>query len=182
MPKLVDHERRRADLAAALWQLVMRDGIEAASLRGVATESGCSTGSVRHYFATHAELLAFAMELVAERVGERVQALRERHATPAELLEQVLPLDDERLAEAQVWLAFTTRALVDPQLKDLRDRAHTALRGLCREAAELGGAADPDREGERLHALVDGLALHGVLDPATTTPARQAELLADALA
>jgi hypothetical protein len=36
-----------------------------------------------------------------------------------------------------------------------------------------------------VHALIDGLALHAVLDPATTTPARQTELLAaqlDALA
>ena len=181
MPKQVDHERRRAELAAALWRLVMRDGIEAASLRGVAAESGWSAGSLRHYFATHAELLAFAMELVAERVGERVRALREQRAPAARLLEQVLPLDDERLAEAQVWLAFTTRALVDPQLKDLRDSAHATLRGLCREAAELAGAADPDREGQRLHAVVDGLALHALLDPATTTPARQRELLADAL-
>jgi hypothetical protein len=128
-----------------------------------------------------AELLAFAMELVAERVGERVRALREQGATAAQLLEQVLPLDDERLAEAQVWLAFTTRALVDPRLKDLRDSAHTALRGLCREAAALTGAVDPELEGERLHALVDGLALHALLDPATTTPARQRTLLAEAL-
>jgi AcrR family transcriptional regulator len=182
MPKLVDHDHRRAELAAALWRIVMRDGIEAASLRGVAAESGWSTGSLRHYFATHAELLAFAMELVAERVGERVRALREQGATATQLLERVLPLDDERLAEAQVWLAFTTRALVDPQLKDLRDGAHTALRGLCREAAALSGAADPELEGERLHALVDGLALHAVLDPGTTTPARQRTLLAQALA
>ena len=181
MPKLVDHDHRRAELASALWQLVMRDGIEAASLRGVAAESGCSTGSLRHYFATHAELLAFAMELVAERVAERVRALREQGATAAQLLEQVLPLDDERLAEAQVWLAFTTRALVDPQLKHLRDSAHTALRGLCREAAALTGTADPELEGERLHALVDGLALHALLDPAITTPARQRTLLAGAL-
>lgn len=173
MPKVVDHAQRREELAAALWRLVMRDGIEAASLRRVATEAGWSTGSLRHYFQTQSELLAFAMDLVVERVSDRVSVL----ADPELLIQQVLPLDEERLAEMQVWLAFTIRALVDPALRPLRDDAHNALRGLCRTAVELVGAEHPEREAERLHALIDGLALHAVIAPAVTTPERQVELL-----
>ena len=180
MPKQVDHAARREELAAALWRLVMRDGIEAASLRKVAAEAGWSTGSLRHYFTTQSDLLAFAMELVEQRVRERVAALEpgdDLRAAAERVLQEVLPLDDERRAEMQVWLAFTMRAVVDPDLRDLRNRAHAELRGLCRQVAAALGAADPEREGERLHAFVDGLALHAVLDPATTTPARQVELL-----
>ena len=86
----------------------------------------------------------------------------------------------------QVWLAFTMQALVDPglgelrdaaRLGELRDAAHAALRGLCARAVGEEGAA-----AESLHALVDGLALHAVLAPGVTTPARQAELLDAALA
>jgi hypothetical protein len=91
----------------------------------------------------------------------------------------------ERHAEAQIWLAFTARSLVEPELRELRDAAHRGLRGLCATAVELLGARHREREAERVHALIDGLALHAVLDPATTTPARQTELLAaqlDALA
>jgi hypothetical protein len=73
------------------------------------------------------------------------------------------------------------RALVDPNLRGLRDQAHAALRDLCREVAGQLGSDDPEREGERLHALVDGLALHAVLAPDVTTPERQTELLADHL-
>ena len=76
----------------------------------------------------------------------------------------------------QVWLAFTARALVEPELRALRDQAHAGLRGLCLTAVELLGGAESDAE--RVHALIDGLALHAVLDAATTTPARQVELLA----
>jgi hypothetical protein len=76
----------------------------------------------------------------------------------------------------QVWLAFTMRSLVDPELRGLRETAHEGLRGLCRTAAELVGAPD-EAAAERLHALVDGLALHAVADPARTTPARIARLL-----
>ena len=43
---------------------------------------------------------------------------------------------------------------------------------------ELLGAARPQLEAERLHALVDGLAQHAIVAPAVTTPARQRKLLA----
>jgi AcrR family transcriptional regulator len=183
MPKVVDREQRREELAAALWRLVVREGIEAASVRRVAAEAGWSTGSLRHYFQTQPELLAFAMELVVQRVTGRLDAL-ERGGDPRAIaeraLQEVLPLDAERRAEAQVWLAFTARSLADPGLRELRNRAHTGLRGLCRSAAELLGvpARELDAAAEQLQALVDGLALHAVLDPATTTPERQRELLA----
>ena len=36
MPKQVDHAERRELLADAVWRVVMRDGIDAASLRHVA--------------------------------------------------------------------------------------------------------------------------------------------------
>jgi AcrR family transcriptional regulator len=190
VPKQVDHDARREALAGALWRVVMRDGIEAASVRRVAAEAGWSTGSLRHYFRTQPELLAFAMELVVQRVTRRLEALErsgDPRTTAERALQEVLPLDAARFAEAQVWLAFTARSLADPELRELRDRAHGGLRDLCRGAAELLGvpAAQRDAAAEQLHALVDGLALHAVLDPATTTPARQRELLAaylDALA
>jgi AcrR family transcriptional regulator len=179
MPKLVDHDARRQELAAALWRVVMRDGVEAASVRRVAAEAGWSTGSLRHYFDSQSALLAFAMELVIDRVTRRVGDVS-RSGTPREIaeraLQEVIPVDAERRAEMQVWFAFTARSFVDPELRGLRDRAHVGVRTLCQAAAQLIGA--PPAAAERLHALVDGLALHAVLDPATTTPARQRELLA----
>jgi AcrR family transcriptional regulator len=181
VPKQVDHDERRQELADAVWRVVTRDGIEAASLRGVAAEAGWSTGSLRHYFATQSELLMFAMELVMQRVADRLRAVPSdagprRRAEQA--LHEALPLDADRRTEMQVWLAFTSRALIDPALRPLRDRAHAELRELCRGVARLLGAASPSAAGERLHATVDGLALHALLAPAVTTPARQRELLA----
>lgn len=37
-------------------------------------------------------------------------------------------MDAERAAENQVWLAFPARALVDPDLRALCEKAHDALR------------------------------------------------------
>src|SRR3712207_1800224 len=117
MPRVVDPAERRADLAEAVWRVVRRHGLDGASVRAVAREAGLSMGSLRHYFGTQSELLIVAMRMVIERIELRVARLPARddprQAAQSVLLE-LLPLDDERRAENEVWLAFTARALVDP--------------------------------------------------------------------
>ena len=48
MPKIVDHETRREEIAEALWRVVRRDGVRAASVRTIAAEAGWSPGAVRY--------------------------------------------------------------------------------------------------------------------------------------
>jgi AcrR family transcriptional regulator len=175
MPKLVDHEERRRELGEAVWRVIRRDGVDAASVRNVADEAGWSAGALRHYFGSQSELLAFAMQLVVDRVEDRVAAL-DRRAEPRRGVEQrlheLLPIDDERRAENEVWLAFTGRALVDPQLRARHEEVDEALRMACARALEeLGNAGrlrpglDTELEAERLHGLLDGLALHTAMRP-----------------
>ena len=183
----VDSEQRRRQLAEALWRVVLRDGIEAASVRKVAAEACLSAGSLRHVFPSQSELLAFAMQLVVDEVRGRIADVEPSHDVTQAVerrLETLLVLDPETRAVFDVWLAFSTRARVDPSLRPLRDETHGQVRELCRasvEALGVAGRARPDldaaREAERLHALVDGLAMHATLDPETTTPNRQVEIL-----
>jgi AcrR family transcriptional regulator len=74
---------------------------------------------MRHYFATKAELVAFALGHAAERIEERIGRLP-GGGTELERLREVvaelLPLDAARREEALVWLAFIARAVVDPTL------------------------------------------------------------------
>ena len=69
-----------------------------------------------------------------QEAKDRIAAL-ERPEDPLSdagvVLAELLPLDAERQAENEVWLAFTARALVDPGLRDLRDEAYDALRAGC---------------------------------------------------
>ncbi len=180
MPKLVDHEQRRSELGAAVWGVIRRDGVEAASVRKVAQEAGWSAGALRHYFSTQTELLGFAIQMVIERIEARVGALAPP-ADPREAVEQrlheLLPLDKERRAENEVWLAFTGRALVDPQLRARHEEVDEELRSACLGAlGELGSAGrlrpglDLELEAERLHAVLDGLALHTAMRPDRMSP------------
>ena len=73
MPKLIDQDHRRHEIAHAVWRIVVRDGVSAVSIRDVAAEAGLAVGSVRHVFATKAELLEYSMALVHQRTRERVQ-------------------------------------------------------------------------------------------------------------
>ena len=180
MLKVVDHEQRRRELAHAVWRVIRRQGVDQASVRIVALEAGWSPGALRHYFATQSDLLAFAMRLVVERIESRVAAIDEA-TDPREAVEQVLhelvPLDDERRAENEVWLAFTARALIDPALRDQHNEVHAALHQACASSIQMLAAAGhanagqaPALEAERLHALIDGLAVHTALQPDLMTP------------
>jgi AcrR family transcriptional regulator len=183
MPKVVDPARRRQEVVAAVWRVIRRDGLDRASVRNVAREAGLSTGSLRHYFATQPELLAFTLRTIIERIEERIAASPPTDGDPREravrVLHELLPMDAERAAENQVWLAFTARALVSPELRALCEEAHDALRSGCRILVEsLAPDADTELETDRLHALVDGLAVHAALHPRITTPARMRAALA----
>jgi AcrR family transcriptional regulator len=178
-------ERRRDE--QRLWRVVLREGIEAASVRKVAAEAGVSKGSLRHVFPSQSELLVFAMQLITDEVARRVAAVDpsgEVRDVVERRLQSLLVLDPETRAVFDVWLAFATRARVDASLRRLRDETHARVRNLCRESVELlraGGETrselDVPHETERLHALIDGLAMHATVDPELMTPARHIEIL-----
>jgi AcrR family transcriptional regulator len=171
VPKIVDHETRRREIAAALWRVVRRHGVEGATVRAVAAEAGCSPSALRHYFVTQDELLTFTMRLVAENARARIVALStvaDPKRRAERVLSELLPLDDERRTETHVWIAFNARALIDPSIRAIRDSTYDAIRELCRDlVADLTPAtgARLDLLARELNVLLDGLALHAALRP-----------------
>ncbi len=194
MPRVVDHDARREQIADALLAVVRRDGVGAVSVRSVAAEAGLSVGSMRHTAASQADLMAFAMGAVADRVARRVADRVSgwtRQAPPAlddlaGLCGEVLPLDAERLAEASVWLELVTLARTEPGLGALSEEAHVGLRRIVdRVVAGVVPDAGPARlehEALRLHALLDGLTLHAVLHPGRVDPDAMRAVVRDHLA
>ncbi|KAA9164884.1 TetR family transcriptional regulator [Amycolatopsis acidicola] len=189
MPKIVDPESRRADVADALFRLAAREGLHRVSLRTVAAEAGLNVGSVRHYFESQAELMRFAMrsmiDRVSARVRQRVEALgdpaeltaRERKKAAAELLCELLPLDEQRRAEVTVFLEFAIAARTDPTLADLAREADEGTRALVRRVLAASEVDDRELEVRRLTALLDGLSFDGVLHPDSLTPRQAAAVV-----
>jgi AcrR family transcriptional regulator len=178
MPKVVDHETRRHELAAAVWRVILRQGIGGVSIRDVAAESRWSPGALRHYFTTKEELLSFALRVVVDRMVERLSA-GPRGRSPREavrhILREILPLDADRRAETAIWLAFASNSVADRRIAEELELVFVGTRDLCRRIAHdldrygnLAPGRDPDLEAARLHALIDGLTLQstlGHLDP-----------------
>ncbi|PTR28702.1 TetR family transcriptional regulator [Rhodococcus sp. OK519] len=182
MVKRTSPDARREDIADAVLRVIRRDGVGAASVRTVADEAGLSTGSLRHFFGTQSELLLFAMELVTKRVYDRIAGTEFAgylRADVRRLTEQFVPLDDDRRGEMDVWQAFTVAARTDPALAEVRDRTDSEMYDgflratlALRDAGLLAPGASPDVEAMRLHALVDGLAAHGINHPHRVGPAQ----------
>ena len=175
MPKLIDHDRRREEIAEATWRVIHAQGISGVSIRTVAAEAGISTGSLRHVFPSKADLLVHATELV----GRRAQGRIEEHlyepdprALVLAVIKELLPLDAERRAEMEVNVALIAEAPGDERVKEVLDVAHATVRDACRHmVAHLHRAgltaSDLDVEGATtlLHGLVDGLAIHMLVNP-----------------
>jgi TetR/AcrR family transcriptional repressor of bet genes len=188
MPKVVDHEERRGELAAAVWSIASREGLEAVTVRRVAEEAGWSTGALVHYFEAKEDLLLFAFRMVADRVGRRLAQTEERTSEPLELvraqLVEGLPLDRERQAEVRVWFAFLGLALTRPALaraqrvtyRAWRDRVADRLRD-AQERGDLRADVDCAAEAAALVALVDGLAIQATFEPRALSAQRQVQLV-----
>jgi AcrR family transcriptional regulator len=175
VPKVVDHEERRRELAEAVWRIVRRDGIDHASVRAVAAESGWSSGSLRHYFPTQDSLLGFAMELAYRRFIARLEKI-DTSVGNRELVRafahEMLALDDERRVEAAVLLSFLPRAMVEPSLHELERYGTRELYGeiarllaVAQEAGELRDGVVPMKAARRFIVLIDGLNIHHQLGP-----------------
>ncbi|NUP00650.1 MAG: TetR family transcriptional regulator [Nonomuraea sp.] len=191
MPKIVDHDERRAEVLSAARRVIVRDGIDAATTRAIAKEAGYSNGVLAHYFADKDEILLSALRQSHQRIRARLTrkvgsvtglaALRE-------LLLDNLPLDAERTQESRLEVSFWSRSLASERLAEVQRAEAAELRAAVREllgqaraAGELRTDDNLDDLAEHLLALVDGLSLHLLLYPGRLTRVDLERLMLQAL-
>ena len=162
---------REALLDATIACLV-EDGYESTTTSRVAERAGVSRGAHLHHFQTRGALVAAAMERLAERRGQALEAALERLPGGRERLISGLDLLWEGYASPlyQAALDLWTHARTDP---DLRERLVPVERRLDRETlvlarglfAELAEHPDFDHRVEMAAATMRGLALLDTLHP-----------------
>ncbi|MEU7004148.1 TetR/AcrR family transcriptional regulator [Nonomuraea sp. NPDC046570] len=149
MPRQVDHDQRRRQIAEAVWRLATRGGLEDVTLRQVAAEAEVSARLLQYYFGTRDQLLLGALEILnddAERQArERLGMLGDApgmHKIVRGVLLELLPLDGERRNRHVVYAAYFVRFLTDPSLaKVARDAPHALenlVAGLIVQGQESG--------------------------------------------
>jgi len=186
MPKLADHEQRRAQITDALLRVVAAQGLHAVTMRGVAQEAGVSLRLVQYYFETKERLLFHAVEhvgaLLAGRLTARLRALGEDpgHRLVIEtIVAEALPTDDDSRMLHIVYTSYAVLAMTAPELAGERFlRNPTALEDYlagrftaAAEAGELADGADPRAEAAALMGLYGGLGTSVLLEQRTVEAA-----------
>jgi AcrR family transcriptional regulator len=192
MPKEVDHDARRQELADAVCAVIARNGLGGTTLAHVAEESGWSIGSIRHYFPTKDKLVASALWRVGERVDDRIRRGTAGGMTMRDLrlaATELLPLDATRREEAVVHLAFLAQVAVTPSLGDASEGAAQRLQeplaariAYLVRAGDLPAQLDAEHEAARLRVLLDGLRIQLITTPKQTPVAWALAVLDDHLA
>jgi TetR/AcrR family transcriptional regulator, transcriptional repressor of bet genes len=125
MPKIVDHEQRREEIALVACRVVARHGFEQATIVRIAREAGYTTGMVAHYFDTKQDIVIAALRLILRRIEERLTP--SEADGPAELLTvltESLPVDETRYNECAFWIAFWGQVPTDKRLKRINGWLH----------------------------------------------------------
>lgn len=190
MPKRVDHEERRQQIADALLRTAATRGLHATGMREVAAEAGVSLRLVQYYFGTKEDLLLFAMQQLAAQFAEqamaRIKKIKETEAlvSPvnviAAILTQALPVDDERRTFNVLNAAYFALSLTDPALAVAPlVRNSNAVIGVVAaqlRAAQASGDTpadlDPDLEAVGLLALSAGLGTSVLADQSSPEQAQ----------
>lgn len=182
MARSVDVEERDRLVAEAAWRVLVRDGLVGLSVRNVATEAGLPPSSLRYTLPSQAKVRERAVALVVERLRGRLALIPEGPDSPDRaraMLLELLPLDVERRTEMEAFLALGTAAMTDAVMRPGYMAVHGFLRSVCtKSVGMLIGASDRQGvEAARLHALIDGLALHIIRQQADDDGAWALEVL-----
>lgn len=154
--------------------MLANGGLAALSVRRVAADVGLAVASLRRSFPTQASLRVYCMDLIMQRVQRRIDEIDPAQPVLAfaqDMLCQLLPLDAERRTEMEAFLALGTLGETDPELRTAYERADGLIASACTALVSvlIGVDATADRTAlpsKHLHALVDGLALHLLRQPA----------------
>jgi AcrR family transcriptional regulator len=188
VPRIVDHEQRRREIADAAWTVISRAGIDAASLQRIASELGSTTGSVTHYFSNKEELISFAFERTTAVAFEDIESATSRVepglARVRLALERWTPLLASSGSSGTAVLSYWGLAVSEPMYAQLHEKSYVIWEAMLGrfilEAIDLGQIAhdvDVQSETRILMTFADGLLVGGVLEPKRVTRARSRRLL-----
>ena len=190
MPKRVDHEEKRRDLAEALFRIASTRGLQSVTLRAVAAEAGVSMFQIQYYFPTKEEMLRHAWqritELGAERAGQRIaEAMRtgDERAVMRACLLAVLPTDERSRMLCAVQIAYfaldVTRGGQAPDQQAMMPYLVRLLAdqlGLARKRDRVPSHLDLQLEADALATMTAGLLSAMLVD---AYDAKQAEEIVD---
>jgi TetR/AcrR family transcriptional regulator, transcriptional repressor of bet genes len=185
MPKIVDHEQRRDEIALVACRVVAEHGFDQATIVRIAREAGYTTGMVAHYFDTKQEIVIAALRLILRRSEERLtRPAGESQADLLTILTESLPVDEERFIECAFWTAFWGQVSADKKLKRINAWVHREYMRLYERCLAQGwpgwahwSAAVRDQVLRSVVTFLNGLTASAVASQSDWPASKQIEQL-----
>jgi AcrR family transcriptional regulator len=181
MPKIVDHDKRREDIAHVACQVVAEYGFRQATMARIARAAGYTTGMVAHYYDSKQDIILAALRLILTRIEERLERRQgQGHADLLAVLSEALALDRQRFVECAFWMAFWGQVPADKTLRRLNRWVHREYQRLfarCFATHWPRSARWPKPVREQVLrsvvTFINGLTASAVTSPADWPPATQ---------
>jgi TetR/AcrR family transcriptional regulator, transcriptional repressor of bet genes len=185
MPKIVDHDQRRDEIALVACRVVADYGFDQATVVRIAREAGYTTGMVAHYFDTKQDIIIAALRLILRRIEERLtRAAGQIRPDLLLLLTEALPVDQQRYTECAFWIAFWGQVSADKRLKRINAWVHREYmrlfeRCLARSWPEWARWAPTTRDQvlRSIVTFINGLTAGAVVSQSNWPPEKQVEQL-----
>jgi TetR/AcrR family transcriptional regulator, transcriptional repressor of bet genes len=185
MPKIVDHAKRRDEIALVACRVVANHGFEHATVVRIAREAGFTTGMLAHYFDSKQEIVLAALRLILRRIEQRLTRPGGTSATSLlAVLSEALPVDAQRYTECAFWTAFWGQVSADRRLKRINAWVHREYmrlfeRCLAEHWAQWSQWPPKVRDAvlRSVMTFINGLTASAVASPSDWPPATQVEQL-----
>ena len=184
MPKIVDHDQRRDQIALVACRVVAEHGFDQATIVRIAREAGYTTGMVAHYFDTKQDIIIAALRLILRRIEERLTKPGDAQTDLLTVLSEALPIDEQRYIECAFWTAFWGQVSADKRLKRINAWVHREYMRLFErclsEGWTLWAELTPATREQVLRSVVtfiNGVTASAVASQADWPAAKQVEQL-----
>lgn len=168
MPKIVDHDLRRADIVRSFLDLASQEGLENVSLRGVASHGDISLRQVQYYFGTKEKLISAGLDTLKQQSDITLNAqwaktgdVQDALSKLSTLFTVALPTDKASKQFHHLWMSYsllslTTQGAVNETLLDGTHQLEALLVAILQEGIDAK-TLDPNIHAEHQAKILLGL-------------------------
>lgn len=165
MPKIVDHEAKRSDIAQAVEDIIYDEGILSLTMKDVARLLGCSPSVISHYFSNKLDMLIYTHKRVRRRAEQTLLEGLGAGQDAAACFEAILPTRAAQWRDWHMCFAFwglaANATYVQKEWTEASSVAHQIFQDIIRHAQALHAidpALDPVRLATEVQVIVNGIA------------------------